>query len=506
MASLAAARAGEPVVRARLAELEDLMRSCSGVWLEAVSLVPTVTPGESLGVAIAGVDRLGAGLTVAALDVGGVADRAAAGRAVRGGFADTIRVAVPARAPLSQPYWLRTPPGRGLYAVADPADIGRPEGAPPLVAHVVLATAAGAHIAVDLPVAYRWADPVQGERWRSLEVAPPATLAFDHGTYVFPDRASREVQVTVTAQRAALAGTLALALPAGWTAAPATAPVALAHAGDEARVRFTVTPGAGPASATLAAAITVDGRTWSHRLERIDHPHIPMQTLFPPASVPLVRADIRHAGARVAYLAGSGDAIPDALQLLGYEVTSLTDDEAESVDLGRFDAIVTGVRAFNTRPRLVALHERLMAYVRGGGTLVEQYNTTGDGPVGDFGPYPFTISRDRVTVEEAPVTVKRPGHPLLTTPNAIGDADFSGWVQERGLNFPNPWDPRYETPLSCHDPGEPARDGGLLYARDGKGVYVYCAYALFRQLPAGVPGAWRLFANMVSARGGAPTP
>jgi hypothetical protein len=225
-----------------------------------------------------------------------------------------------------------------------------------------------------------------------------------------------------------------------------------------------------------------------------------MQALHPPATARLVRADIRKTGARVGYIEGSGDAIPAALRQLGYEVTPLTDDDLEEADLSRFETIVTGVRAYNTRPRLRAAQPRLLEWVAAGGTLVMQYNTTGDGPLGDLGPYPFQISRDRVTDEEAEVKMIAAGHPLLSRPNAIGPADFAGWVQERGLYFANPADPRYERVLACKDPGEPEREGGLLYARHGKGVFVYCAYAMFRQLPAGVPGAWRLFANLVSAR------
>src|SRR5262249_37411021 len=156
-------------------------------------------------------------------------------------------------------------------------------------------------------------------------------------------------------------------------------------------------------------------------------------------------------------------------------------------------------RAFNTHPHLKQAHERLMEYVNGGGTLVVQYNTTADLVTEDIGPYPFKISRDRVTVEEAPVTFVNPEHPLLAAPNRITPKDFEDWVQERGLYFAGTWDPRYETVLSCHDPNEAEKPGGLLYARVGKGAFVYTGYAFFRQLPAGVPGAVRLFANLVSA-------
>jgi hypothetical protein len=196
---------------------------------------------------------------------------------------------------------------------------------------------------------------------------------------------------------------------------------------------------------------------------------------------------------------GSGDAIPEALRQMGFAVTLLSDEDVQNGDLAAYDAIVTGVRAYNTRPRLRALQGRLLDYVARGGRLVVQYNTAEDGLQDRLGPFPFRISRDRVTVEEAPVSFPRADHPLLQRPNRITSADFEGWVQERGLYFANPWDAKYDTVLASNDPGEPPRGGGLLYARHGKGVFIYAAYAWFRQLPAGVPGAYRLFANLVSA-------
>jgi len=202
---------------------------------------------------------------------------------------------------------------------------------------------------------------------------------------------------------------------------------------------------------------------------------------------------------RVGYLAGSGDQLGDALRQMGCAVTNLSDEDVQNGELARFDAIVTGVRAYNTRPRLRALQPKLLDWVAKGGTLVVQYVTTSDGPVDYLGPLPMRLGRERVSAEEAPVTPLKPGHALLTTPNAIGPGDFEGWVQERGLYFAGTWDKGYDALLGSRDPGEPSRDGGLLYAKHGNGAFVYCGYALFRQVPAGVPGAWRLLANLVSA-------
>jgi hypothetical protein len=235
-------------------------------------------------------------------------------------------------------------------------------------------------------------------------------------------------------------------------------------------------------------------------MSTIAYAHIPQQMVFPPADVKLVRSDIRVTARRIGYIMGAGDEVPEALRQLGLDVTLLQEEDLRKGDLSRFDAIVAGVRSYNVRSDLRKYHSRLMDYVSGGGTYVVQYLSAG---AQNFGPYPITIPGGngyRVTVEEAPVTFPHPESPLLQKPNKIGPRDFDGWVQERGLLFSTQWDPKYETVLSSGDPGESPLDGGELWTRYGKGVYVFTSYAWFRQLPAGVPGAFRLFANLLSAK------
>src|SRR5581483_101801 len=270
--------------------------------------------------------------------------------------------------------------------------------------------------------------------------------------------------------------------------------------------------------------------------------HITTQTLLPPAQATLVRADIRVLSKTIGYVMGAGDGVPQAIRQLGCDVMLLTEADLAHGDLSRFDAIVTGVRAFNTRPDLRANYQRLFDYVNKGGTLIVQYNvpeggappqnaaTQGQGAPGQaqaagpapaanasapaqpnlappaggilahIGPYPIRITRnDRVTMEDAPVSFPNPDLRLLHVPNEITSADFEGWVQERGLYFADEWDPRYLSVLESHDPGEMPHPGGMLYAKVGKGAYIFSAYDWFRELPAGVPGAYRLFANMLSA-------
>jgi len=244
----------------------------------------------------------------------------------------------------------------------------------------------------------------------------------------------------------------------------------------------------------------VSGRDIAVGMQTIDYPHIPVEVLFPASDVKLVRAGIQVSVKNVGYIMGAGDEVPHALQQLGLNVTLLNEADLVKGNLARFDAIVAGVRAYNVRADLRANQSRLLDYVRNGGTYVVQYMSAG---AQNIGPYPITIPAGngyRVTVEEAPVTFTHPDSRLLQFPNHITQKDFEGWVQERGLLFSTEWDPKYETVLASGDPGEKPLEGGELWTHYGKGVYIFSTYVWFRQLPAGVPGAYRLFANMLGAK------
>jgi hypothetical protein len=326
-------------------------------------------------------------------------------------------------------------------------------------------------------------------------------VAVGEQTLVFPDRQPKRVRVTLRNNTATdAAGTLKLRLPAGWTATPAEVPATVKARGEEFRATFNVTPPAGASTAALAAEFESAGKTYTRGMLEIDYAHIPRQTLFPAARAELVRVDLQKRGSRIAYVAGSGDDVPDALRQVGYDVTLLSDEDLEAADLSRFDAVVTGVRAYNTRAALRRQQKRLLEYVERGGTLVVQYNTPDRTLEGaQLGPYPFKVTQDRVTDETAELTPLAPADALLNTPNKITAADFEGWVQERGLYFASEWDARYTPLFASHDPGSPDLKGSTLVARVGRGTYVFTALAFFRQLPAGVPGAYRLFVNMISA-------
>jgi hypothetical protein len=310
------------------------------------------------------------------------------------------------------------------------------------------------------------------------------------------------VRVKVTSAKADLSGTVELCTPGDWTVTPAKTDFTLTRKGEEQYFEFLLTPPTGQAQGVIVPLVKLAGEEeggYSRKLVKIDHDHIPVQLVDLDASAPVAKLDLKIAGKNIGYLPGAGDAIPEALTNIGFIVTELDKDMIATGKLGKFDAIVVGIRAYNTNADMANIQPKFMQYVEDGGTLLIQYNTSRGLtiPMTEIGPYPMQLSRDRTTVEEAEVRILAPDHPVLNYPNKITSKDFDGWVQERGLYFPGSWDERYTAILSSNDPGEEAHDGGMLVAEYGKGHYVYTGYSFFRELPAGVPGAYRLFANLV---------
>jgi hypothetical protein len=376
--------------------------------------------------------------------------------------------------------------------------MGLAENPPSLCVAVVLSVE-GQSLDFSLPVLFRWTDQVRGELYRPFEVRPRVTIQIEDGVKIFPGPGPQPVKIRLKSHSQNVAGTIRLKGADGWRVAPESLPFSLAGKYDEGEVIFEISPPKDARESVLTAEAELDGKTARRAMIEISYPHIHRQVYFPESRIRVVKLDVKTNGKKLGYIMGAGDEVADSLRHLGYDVTMLDDGMLETSDLASFDAIVAGVRAYNTRDRLKNAKRRLLDYVERGGTLVVQYNVASGALADRIGPYPLTIGRDRVTVENAPVTFPVADHPLLTFPNKITSEDFEGWVQERGLNFASSWDDRYQAILSSHDPGEPDLKGGLLYARYGKGVFIYTAYAWFRQLPAGVPGAFRIFANLISA-------
>ena len=412
----------------------------------------------------------------------------------------TFRAQAPADAPLTQPYWLVQPRKGDLFEWPSGSSKGAPFAEPLLTAHLPVEIA-GVSFELARAVEYRYADRIRGEIRRHVAVVPAVAVGLDSRLMVVPSGGAadpRTVVVRVSSQaRTDVNGTVALGVPRGWTSVPAQAAVTL-KPGERTATSFTVTPPTPvPAgSFEIAAHVEVAGTRYTQDLQTIAYPHIQTHRLYAPASVRVQAFDLTVAPVTVGYIMGSGDQVPDAIRRLGLPVTLIDAAMLATGDLSRFDTIVVGVRASEARPDFVAATARLRHYVEGGGTLVVQYQQT-DYATRGLAPFPGQIGA-RVTDESAPVRILRPDHPRFRFPNAIGPEDFDGWVQERNLYSFSAFDPRYTPLLESGDPNEPVNDGGELYAEIGKGRYVYTSYAWFRQLPAGVPGAYRLFANLLS--------
>lgn len=489
-----------PLVSAKLVELERVIRGCAGLWLEITANRAHGSPGEEVKLTATALARGGIPVTLdtVALPLEEEPRRPEIGLEQNVPCTIEALIRLPADAEPNVPYWLRRPAAGALHQVPEPSLIGEAQTPPPLIARFTV-TLAGLKLVCEEEVRHRWTDPVAGERDCRFLVSPPVVLSLRQPVVLFANSEPREVTVTVRAMAASAEGTVRLRLPAGWRSDPMANAFTLDNEGQERVISFRVTPPSPGSTGRLTAFAMVGGRTWDHSMTVIDYPHIPRQTLFQPAEAKLLSPGIDVNCDTVGYVMGPGDAVPEALERLGCQVTLLSDEDLEQGDLDRFDTIVIGIRAYNTRDRLAQLNLRLIRYVERGGTVVVQYSTAHDRVLEQFGPFPLTAARGRVTREEAPVRIIAEGHPLLSRPNRIGEDDFDGWVQERGLYFPEAWDQRYDVLLSTHDPDEPELRGGLLHARHRQGVWILCSLSLFRQLPAGVPGAYRLLANLVSA-------
>lgn len=510
-ATLAALPDTNPFKASKLADVDALLVACAGLVLDARADAHGVSPGEAVKVTATALSRTSGAFALREVRFFDGHVSAGGPLAPHTPTRFEHEAAPTADAPPSTPPWLRAPPDGGLYRVPRPELAILPDDAPDLtVAFTLDVAAAGAPpatLTVTRPVLHARVDPVHGERLRPVEVTPPVTIDPTRPVLMLPNGEPGALTATITAHGRARAGVLRVDAPAGWRVTPATVDFAIDAALGEASASFTVTPPRGatdPANLTLVAR--VDGRDVAWSRDTLDYVHIPERSVARPSTVRAVPLALARRGDRIGYIPGAGDGVAESLAQVGYDVTVLDDAALARGHLGRFDAIVAGIRAYNVDPSLRNHHQRLMDYVAAGGRFVVQYVvSTRWRPLGDvpIGPWPFDISRERVTDETAELRPVDPQHPALTTPNRLVAADFDGWVQERGLYFADGWDPRYQTVLEANDPGEGPLRGGLLVAPHGRGTFVYTGLAFFRQLPEGVPGAYRLFANLLALR--APT-
>ncbi len=416
-----------------------------------------------------------------------------------------FQVHVPDNAKYTRPYWSRHDPQKeNFYTISEPQLATLPFPPFPVHATATYTTDSGAGSARTV-AKVKFIDPATGQSERPLAVGPALSVLLETPVVVIPVTGATQSQIDVSVRsnvQSAVHGKLHLEAPQGWKVDPASIPVDLDHDGDVSGYHFQITPqNVHEGTYQVTAKAEYNGKEYAEGFKILTRPDLDSFYAYHPATQNVEAVDVKlPAGLKVGYIMGAGDEIPSVLKSVGMNITIITPQELAAGDLGRYDTIVVGIRAYDVRTDVREQNRRLLDFVNRGGTLIVQYNqSTSIFNQGHYTPYPATLSNARVSVEEAPVQVLAPQDPIFSYPNKITAKDFDGWVQERGLYFMSEWDEHYKPLLSAHDPGEEDQKGGMLEAQYGKGTYIYSGYAFFRQLPAGVPGAIRLFVNLLAA-------
>ncbi|MGY0392675.1 PIG-L family deacetylase [Bizionia sp. KMM 8389] len=481
-------------------ELKDIIAACAGLYVEAVSETNQATANETISLKLEAINRSPIKMTLASITN---PNNLKVEKGITLNENESIKISesfkIPSldKTPITTPYWLTEKGTLGMYQVSDKALIGKAE-TPEYFNVIFHLNIAGVNIPYTKAVVYKMNDPVKGEVYKPFEIIPEASVKIAEKVIIFDTNNPRNIPVSIKAGRDNLKGDIHLSIPDGWSVTPEKHQISISNKGDEQTVLFLVTPPSKQNEGSIKPIISINNNTYSNELIEIDYDHIPYQTVLLPSESKVVRLDIKKKGENIAYIAGAGDVVPESLQQIGYHVTTLSPDAITPENLEGFDAVVIGIRAYNTVEALKFKQSILFDFVKNGGNMIVQYNTNRRLVTDTLAPFKLELSRDRVTDEFANVTFLAKKHPVLNTPNKITQSDFENWTQERGLYFPNKWSSDFTPILSMHDKGESAKKGSLLVAKYGKGYYVYTGLSFFREFPAGVSGAYRLFANMLS--------
>lgn len=498
----------------KLEEIDHAIALCAGLRVEAQAGTYAYVPGASADVRLTAINRshLPIALTGVHLTGWGGADADVKNLALpyNQEQSSSLKLTIPKNQPYSQPFWLRDAKQGDSYGISDQTLIGRADTVPEVMARFDF-TVDGRPFSVTEPLHYRYADPGRDEFIRPVVVEPPVSVELPSKNFVIAIGTVRDVSVLVRSTVANQSGELVFTAPVGWKVEPAKAAFDLKLSGASEEVRFRLTPPASPGAGDFKVTAKLQNEPDVNvAINVIDYGHIPAQTIFEPSSGKVAAVQMKVLAKHVGYVMGSDDKMPEALRQMGCQVDLLDEKALTTGNLAAYDAIVTGLRAYALRADLRASQTRLLEYVSNGGTLVVQYNRLDDRRISPsvaeafdhMGPYPFVVSQgntQRVVEEDAPVKFIEPTSPVVRSPNVITNADFDGWIQERGVYFADTWDPKYQTPFETHDTGERELKGATLFTRYGKGAYIYTSFSWFRELPAGVPGAFRIFANLISA-------
>ena len=481
-------------------QIREVIASCLGLYLEGVASVPYATPGQNIDLSVESINRSPVVVKLKSVSllpneenifyVKELANNEA--------FNEKIEVELPDDLELTLPYWLDRKWSLGMYTVNDPDLIGEPV-TPRQVRLRFDLEVEGRTIEFERDVVYKYNDPVKGEVYQPFEIVPEVSAAVLSNVVLFDDGSDKEIPVVVRPHREGVNGEVRLLAPEGWKVEPETAKFEADSKNEEIVIPFVVSPPQEESEGLLRPVVKTDNGSYDKSLVEIDYDHIPRQMVFLPAESKVVRLDLKKKMGRIGYINGAGDEIPKYLRQIGYEVREIDPNTISEGSLEQFDAVILGIRAYNTVEELAIKQTALLNYVRKGGTMIVQYNTNRQLVLEEnLAPYELKLSRNRITNENAEVTFLEPGHELMNFPNKIEKKDFDGWVQERGLYFPDSWSRKFTPLFSFTENGEDPMEGSLLVAKYGKGHYIYTGLSFFRELPAGVPGAYKLFTNMIS--------
>jgi hypothetical protein len=480
-------------------ELKTIIEACTGLYLEVSANGPHTSSGSAITLNIEALNRSNADLKLMSYTIStqqsAIEKNVALAANQRQNFKEEITI--PNNMESTAPYWLAKKGTLGMYTVEDQDLIGKPE-TPRSVSVDFNLNIINTPITFKKDLVYRYSKPDKGELYRPFEIVPEVSASISDKVFIFENGNQKEIAVTVKAGRDNLDGVVSMDYPQDWNVYPEQQKVNIQNKGETQSLTFTVIPPKFQSEGYITPKVNVNGKNYSKELIEIDYDHIPFQTVLLPSESKVVRLDIQKRGENIAYIEGAGDVVPESLEQIGYNVVKVKPEDITPENLSRFDAVVVGVRAYNIVDELKFKQQILFDFVEQGGNMIVQYNTSRRIKVDNIAPYDLKLSRDRVTNENAEVRLLNKGHELLNFPNKISEKDFNGWTQERGLYFPSEWGKEFTPILSLNDKGESAKEGSLLVAKHGKGHYMYTGLSFFREFPAGVSGAYRLFANMLS--------
>lgn len=482
----------------KLRDLDQIIQAAAGMYLEAKAGESTANPGDMVEIDIEYINRSDADITLNKVSILPNVLDTMMSSTMTPNEANLITktIKIPENTPYTSAYWLRKKGTLGMYQVDDTSMIGKPETNRVLQVTFDM-NIYGEMISITKDIIYKYNDPEKGEVYQPFEITPPVSVSVAKPVYLYTEVNTKAVKLTVFAHKENASGTLHLDLDNGWTADKVSIPFNIKQKGAFETFEFNITAPDEQSSVMIKPYLMLDGARYQDELITVDYDHIPRQMVLMPSESKLVKIALTRSGQNIGYIMGAGDKIPEQLTEIGYTVEAISLD-AFPDNLKKYDAIISGIRAYNTLDDIKFYQDKLMDYVKEGGTYISQYTTTRGKKVDEIGPYPISISRERVSDELAEVRILKSEHPIFNYPNKITEKDFDNWIQERGLYFANEWDPNYEALLSANDINEPPRDGGLIVAKYGEGYHIHTGYSWFRQLPAGVPGAFRIFTNMVS--------